>query len=167
MAHDSLLEFCQKAPKGLSDKILWSGETKIKLFGLNAKHNICRKLGTIPTVKHGGGSIMRWGCFSTAGTGKLVRIKRWTEQNTERSLMKTCSRALRTSDWAEGSNRTITRSTKPRHCRSDFGTSLWMSLSGPARAWTWTWSNIFGETWKNVLLLSPSNLTEFERICRE
>ncbi|KAI3354553.1 hypothetical protein L3Q82_019047 [Scortum barcoo] len=29
----------------------------------------------IPTVKHGGGSIMLWGCFSVAGTGKLVRIE--------------------------------------------------------------------------------------------
>jgi hypothetical protein len=26
-------------------------------------------------VKHGDGSIMLWGCFSLAGTGKLVRIK--------------------------------------------------------------------------------------------
>uniref|UniRef100_A0A8C8EKQ5 WD repeat-containing protein 44 n=1 Tax=Oncorhynchus tshawytscha TaxID=74940 RepID=A0A8C8EKQ5_ONCTS len=44
----------------------------------------------------------------------------------ERSLMKTCSRALRTSDWGEGSpsNRTTTLSTQPRQCRSGFGTSL-------------------------------------------
>jgi hypothetical protein len=27
-----------------------------------------------PTVKHGGDSIMLWGCFSAAGTGRLVRI---------------------------------------------------------------------------------------------
>jgi len=27
---------------------------------------------TIPTVKHGSGSIMLWGCFSLARTGKLV-----------------------------------------------------------------------------------------------
>jgi hypothetical protein len=30
---------------------------------------------TIPTVKHGGGSINLWGCFSSAGTFKLVRIE--------------------------------------------------------------------------------------------
>ena len=40
----------------------------MELFGLNAKHHVWRKLGTIPTVKHGGGM------FSAVGTGKLVRI---------------------------------------------------------------------------------------------
>ena len=59
----------------MRNKILWSDETKIELFGLNAKCHIWRKPGTIPTVKRGGGSIMLWGCISAAGTGRLVRIE--------------------------------------------------------------------------------------------
>ena len=59
----------------MRNKILWSDETKIELFGLNAKRHFWRKPGTIPTVKHGGGSIMLCGCFSEAGTGRLVRIE--------------------------------------------------------------------------------------------
>jgi hypothetical protein len=57
------------------NKILWSDETKIELFGLNAKRHVWRTPDTVSTVKHGGGSIMLWGCFSAAGTGRLVRIK--------------------------------------------------------------------------------------------
>jgi hypothetical protein len=59
----------------MRNKILWSDETKIELFGLNAKRHIWKKPGTIPRVKHGGGSIMLWGCFSVAGTERLVQIE--------------------------------------------------------------------------------------------
>ena len=59
----------------MRNKILWSDETKIELFGLNAKSHIWKKPGTIPTVKHGGDSIMLWGCLSATGTGRLVRIE--------------------------------------------------------------------------------------------
>uniref|UniRef100_A0A4W5M391 HMG box domain-containing protein n=1 Tax=Hucho hucho TaxID=62062 RepID=A0A4W5M391_9TELE len=65
----------RKDSQTIRNKILWSDETKIELFGLNAKCHVWRKPGTIPTVKHGGGSIMLWGCFSAAGTGRLVRIE--------------------------------------------------------------------------------------------
>ena len=71
------LDFAKRHLKTLTirNKILRSDETKIELFSLNAKRHVWRKPGTIPTVKHGGGSIMLWGCFSAAGTTRLVRIE--------------------------------------------------------------------------------------------
>ena len=30
---------------------------------------------TLPTVKHGGGSIMLWGCVAAGGTGNIVRVE--------------------------------------------------------------------------------------------
>ena len=63
-----------KDSQTMRNKILWSDETKIELFGLKAKRHVWRKPGSIPTVKHGGGSIMLWGCCTGAGTGRLVRI---------------------------------------------------------------------------------------------
>ena len=42
---------------------------------------------TIPTVKHGGGSIMLWGCFSSAGTRKLVRVDRKMDEVKYRTIL--------------------------------------------------------------------------------
>jgi hypothetical protein len=73
------LEFAKRHLKDsqtMRNKILWSDETKIELFCLNAKRHVWRKPGTIPMEKHGGVSIMLWVCFSEGGTGRIVRIER-------------------------------------------------------------------------------------------
>ena len=59
------LEFAKRHLKDsqtMRNKIIWSVETKIELFGLNAKRHLWRKPGTIPTVKHGVVNIMLWEC---------------------------------------------------------------------------------------------------------
>lgn len=64
--------------------MLWSDETKIELFGHNDVGIIViiwHKNGeafnpknTIPTVKHGGGNLMLWGCFLANGPGNLITV---------------------------------------------------------------------------------------------
>ena len=60
--------------------MMWSDGTRIEPFGINSTHRVWRKRNaeynpknTVPTVKHGGGNLMLWGCFSAKGTGQLHR----------------------------------------------------------------------------------------------
>ncbi len=62
--------------------VLWSDETKINLFGSDGIKRVWRQPGdeykdecVFPTVKHGGGSVMVWGCTSSASTGELQFIE--------------------------------------------------------------------------------------------
>jgi hypothetical protein len=94
--------------------------------------------------KHGGGNML-WGCFSAAGTGRLVRIKAKMNRAIFENLIQSAQ------DLTRGASGQVS-----------------MSLSGPARVWIWTQLNISGEAWKiAVQRCSPSNLTALERIYRE
>ncbi len=62
--------------------VLWSDETKINLFGSDGVKRVWQQPGEVykdkcvlPTVKHGGGSVMVWGCMSAAGNGELQLIE--------------------------------------------------------------------------------------------
>lgn len=61
--------------------VMWSDETKINLFGSDGVQHVWRggeeyhENCVLLTVKHGGGSIMVWGCMSAAGTGELRFIE--------------------------------------------------------------------------------------------
>ncbi|CAK9818393.1 Transposable element Tc1 transposase [Anthophora quadrimaculata] len=61
--------------------VIFSDESKFNLFGSDGKRFVWRKPNTelnqknvIPTVKHGGGHVMVWGCMSYHGVGNLVFI---------------------------------------------------------------------------------------------
>ncbi len=59
--------------------VLWSDETKIHLFGSDDVKHVWRQpveeykdKCVLPTIKHGGGSVMLWGYMSAAGTGEFI-----------------------------------------------------------------------------------------------
>lgn len=63
-------------------KVIFTDESKFCLFGSDGNKSVWRKnkmaldpKNVCPTVKHGGGSIMVWGCMSWNGTGNLTVIE--------------------------------------------------------------------------------------------
>lgn len=51
------------------NNVIWIEESKIELFGQQNRGCIWRKKekNLIQIVKHGGGSVMVWGCFAAVG----------------------------------------------------------------------------------------------------
>lgn len=78
------LEFAKKyvnEPISFWKNVLWSDESKFEIFGTKQRQRVWVKPGeelleknVQKTVKHGGGSIMVWGCFAWSGVGELVHI---------------------------------------------------------------------------------------------
>lgn len=63
-------------------RVLWSDESKFNLFSSDGIRYVRRPINArndvryqVPTVKHGGGHVMVWGCFSRLGVGPLVPIE--------------------------------------------------------------------------------------------
>ena len=62
-------------------KVLWTDESKFEIFGSKRRQYVRRRSNEryhpkciVPTMKHGGGNILVWGCFSGHGIGDLKRI---------------------------------------------------------------------------------------------
>uniref|UniRef100_A0AAZ3PGT6 Tc1-like transposase DDE domain-containing protein n=1 Tax=Oncorhynchus tshawytscha TaxID=74940 RepID=A0AAZ3PGT6_ONCTS len=155
----------------MRNKILWSDETKIELFGLNAKRHVWRKSGTIPTMKHGGGSITLWECFSVAGTGRLVKIERKMNGAKYREILD--ENLLQSAqDLRLGRRFTFQQDNDPKHASKTMQEWLrdkslnvleWSSQSPNLNLIEYLWRHLKVAVQQH----SPSNLTELVRICRE
>ncbi len=162
----------------VTNTILWSDETKIELFGLNSKRYVWRKPGTayhlsntVPTVKHGGGSIMLWGCFSAAGTGRLVAIEGKMNAAKYRDILD--ENLLQSAqDLRLGRRFTFQQDNDPKHTAKI--TKEWLHnnsvtvLEWPSQSPD---LNPIEHLWRDLKMAVhqrlPSNLTELERICKE
>uniref|UniRef100_W5NN98 Tc1-like transposase DDE domain-containing protein n=1 Tax=Lepisosteus oculatus TaxID=7918 RepID=W5NN98_LEPOC len=158
-------------------KVLWSDETKIELFGHNAKRYVWRKSNTahhpqhtIPTVKRGG-SIMVWACFSSAGTGKMVKIEGKMDAAKYRTILD--ENLLESAkDLKLGRRFIFQQDNDPKHTAKS--TKEWFTNK---RIQVFEWpsqspdlnpiENLWKELKTAVHKRSPSNLTELELFCKE
>ncbi|KAK3527663.1 hypothetical protein QTP86_031279 [Hemibagrus guttatus] len=137
------------------------------------KRHVWRKPGTtqhlantIPTVKHGGGSIMLWGCFSAAGTGRLVRTEGKMNAAMYRDILEEdllqSALDLRLGQWF-----IFQQDNDPEHTAKI--TKEWLR-DNSVNNLEWT-SQSPEDLWRDLKMAvqrrSPSNLMELERSCRE
>ena len=74
--------------------VLWSDESKFEIFGSNHRVFVRRRKGErmdstclVPTVKHGGGGVMVWGCFAGDTVGDLFKIEGILNQHGYHSIL--------------------------------------------------------------------------------
>ena len=70
------------------DNVIFADESKFNVFGSDGQQYVWRKKNEelakknlLPTVKHGGGNVMVWGCMAAGGVGELVFIDRKMDQH--------------------------------------------------------------------------------------
>ncbi|ROI69460.1 Eukaryotic translation initiation factor 2 subunit 2 [Anabarilius grahami] len=143
-----------------------------------SKRYVWRKPGTahhlsntVPTVKHGGGSIMLWGCFSAAGTGRLVAIEGKMNAAKYRDILD--ENLLQSAQDLRLARRfTFQQDNDPKHTAKI--TKEWLHnnsvtvLEWPSQSPD---LNPIEHLWRDLKMAVhqrlPSNLTELERICKE
>ena len=156
---------------------MWSDETKIELFGINSTR-VWRKRNaeynpknTIPTVKHGGGNLMLWGCFSAKGAGQLHHIEgRMNEPKYQEILgdnLLPSVRALKMGcGWVfqhDNDPKHTAKATKEWLTKKHIKVLEWPSQS-PDRN---PIKNLCRELKLWVAKQQPWNLKDLERICKE
>ncbi|KAI4888362.1 hypothetical protein NFI96_011255, partial [Prochilodus magdalenae] len=160
------------------EKVLWSDETKIELFGLNSTRHVWRKKNaaydpknTVPTVKHGGGSIMFWGCFSAKGTGLLHRITGKMDGAMYRTILRD-NLLPSARDLKMGRGWVFQHDNDPKHTAK--ATKDWLKKNH-IKVMEWPSQspdlnpieNLWRELKVRVAKQQPTNLHDLERICKE
>ncbi len=135
------------------DSILWSDETKINVFGTDGFKTVWRRKGEeykekcmVPTVKHGGGSVLMWGCMSAAGVMNSQMYCSILKEKMLPSLRALGRRAL--------FHMIMILNTHLRPLLDFWRRTGWKWFSGQVCLLIWTQSNTYGEFWRDKLSIT-------------
>uniref|UniRef100_A0A8C7RAQ8 Tc1-like transposase DDE domain-containing protein n=1 Tax=Oncorhynchus mykiss TaxID=8022 RepID=A0A8C7RAQ8_ONCMY len=160
------------------EKVMWSDETKIELFGLNSTRCVWRKKkdeynpkNIIPTVKHGGGNIILLGCFSAKGTRRLHHIEGRMDGAMYREILANnllpSVRALKMGrGWVfqhDNDPKHTARATKEWLCKKHLKVLEWPSQSPDLNPIEHLWR----ELKVRIAQQQPRNLKDLEKVCME
>jgi len=160
------------------NNVLWTDESKVELFGRNHKRFVWRKKNSadahknlVPTVKHGGGSVMVWGCFAASGPGRLEIVEGKMDSTSYQKILDDNVRpSVRQLKLRR--NWTFQQDNDPKHTsksttewlrRKRYRVLKWPSQSPDLNPIEMLWQDLK----RAVHARGPSNLTQLKQFCKE
>jgi transposase len=159
--------------------VLWSDEKKFELFN-SKRRQYCRKRINEPlrddliqpSVKHGGGSLMVWGCVGNNAPGKLVKINGIMDKELYKTILDTAampsgSQLVSSGSWYFQADNDPKHSSKlcksflsEQACKGGFEIMSWPPQSPDLSPIELLWDEVD----RQVQAQHPTNLPDLQRI---